>query len=57
MNLPFPFAVRIVRWSFETNIRWGRQSLAQTLGLPVELRPDGDGKHLRTEFVVAGIEK
>lgn len=35
MNLPVPFAGRVVRANFETIMRWGRTGLAQTLGKPV----------------------
>jgi len=38
MNLPIPFAPRVVRASFETIMGWGREGLAQTLGVPVEWR-------------------
>ena len=38
MNLPVPFATRIVRSNFETIMRWGREGLERTLGVPVELR-------------------
>lgn len=38
MNLPIPFVPRIVRGNFETIMRWGREGLERTLGLPVELR-------------------
>jgi hypothetical protein len=45
MNLPFPFASRIVQASFETIMGWGREGLALKLGAPVELRvPDGEGR-------------
>jgi hypothetical protein len=37
MNLPIPFATRIVRANFETIMRWGREGLAQKLSAPVEL--------------------
>ena len=37
MNLPIPFALRIVRANFETIMRWGREGLARKLGAPVEL--------------------
>jgi len=37
MNLPIPFAPRVVRASFETIMGWGREGLARTLGVPVEL--------------------
>lgn len=38
MNLPIPFAPRIVRSNFETIMRWGREGLERKLGMPVELR-------------------
>lgn len=38
MNLPIPFARRIVRANFETIMSWGREGLAQKLGTPVKLR-------------------
>jgi hypothetical protein len=37
MNLPIPFVARIVRANFETIMRWGREGLERTLGVPVEL--------------------
>lgn len=44
MNLPIPFASRVVRASFEAIMGWGREGLARTLGAPVELRStDGEG--------------
>jgi hypothetical protein len=44
MNLPIPFAPRVVRASFETLMGWGREGLARKLGMPVELRStDDDG--------------
>ncbi len=38
MNLPIPFAPRVVRANFETIMRWGREGLEWKLGAPVELR-------------------
>lgn len=38
MNLPIPFASRIVRANFETIMRWGREGLERKLGVAVELR-------------------
>lgn len=38
MNLPLPFVPQIVRANFETIMRWGREGLERTLGVPVELR-------------------
>jgi hypothetical protein len=44
MNLPIPFASRVVRASFMTIMGWGREGLARTLGVPVELAsPGGEG--------------
>ncbi|MFZ5807646.1 MAG: SRPBCC family protein [Chloroflexota bacterium] len=37
MNLPLPFAPRIVRANFESIMSWGREGLARKLGAPVEL--------------------
>lgn len=39
MNLPIPFAPRIVRANFETIMRWGREGLERKLGAPVKPRP------------------
>jgi hypothetical protein len=39
MNLPVPLAPRVIRSSFDTLLEWGRQGLARTLDLPVEMRP------------------
>lgn len=36
MNLPIPFAPRVVRANFETLMNWGRRGLAQRLGMPVD---------------------
>lgn len=38
MNLPIPFAPRIVRANFETIMRWGREGLERKLGALVEPR-------------------
>lgn len=38
MDLPIPFVSRIVQANFETIMRWGRDGLERTLGMPVELR-------------------
>jgi hypothetical protein len=43
MNLPIPFAPRIVQASFETIMGWGRDGLARTLDMPVELRSSDGG--------------
>lgn len=44
MNLPVPFAPRIVRANFETIMSWGRAGLVRKLGVPVELHsPVGEG--------------
>jgi hypothetical protein len=47
MNLPIPFASRVVRANFETIMSRGREGLAQRLGAPVELRA-GDPEAQRT---------
>lgn len=39
MSLPVPFVPQIIRANFETIMRWGREGLERTLGVPVELRP------------------
>jgi len=57
MNLPIPFAPRVVRASFETIMCWGREGLARTLGMPVELRStDGEG-HRSLERMASGVEE
>jgi hypothetical protein len=57
MNLPIPFAPRVVRASFETIMRWGREGLERTLGVPVELRSsDGEG-HRSLEQMASGVEE
>jgi len=38
MNLPIPFAPRVVRANFETIMRWGREGLQRKLGMPVDVR-------------------
>jgi hypothetical protein len=56
MNLPVPFAPRVVRASFETIMSWGRAGLARALGVPVELRStDGEG-HRSLEQIASGVE-
>jgi hypothetical protein len=45
MNLPIPFAPRIVRANFETIMCWGRDGLERKLGAPVELHStDSEGQ-------------
>jgi hypothetical protein len=57
MNLPIPFAPRVVRASFETIMSWGREGLARTLGAPVELRfTTGEGWR-RPERMAASFEE
>jgi hypothetical protein len=57
MNLPIPFAPRVVRANFEAIMRWGREGLERTLGVPVELRStDGDG-HMSLERMASGVEE
>lgn len=38
MNLPIPFAERVVRANFQAIMRWGRTGLAETISLPIEQR-------------------
>ncbi len=57
MNLPIPFASRIVQASFETIMGWGCEGLARTLGVPVEMRPADGGMWRSAGWVVAGFEK
>lgn len=56
MNLPVPFAPRVVRASFETIMSWGREGLAQKLDAPVE-RLSADGVGQRFEQMVSGAEE
>ena len=57
MNLPIPFAPRVVRASFETIMRWGREGLERRLGMSVELRStDGDG-YRSLERIASGVEE
>lgn len=49
MNLPIPFASRIVRASFQAIMGWGREGLARTLVTPVELRATDVGWRLAAE--------
>lgn len=56
MNLPLPFAPRIVRANFETIMRWGREGLAQQLGAPVELQATAREAHRSVERVMPGVE-
>jgi hypothetical protein len=44
MNLPIPFAPKVVQASFMTIMGWGREGLARTLGVPVELRSTDSGR-------------
>jgi hypothetical protein len=57
MNLPIPLAPRVVRASFETIMRWGREGLAQTLGAPVELHSTGRERYTSLEPMAAGVQK
>jgi hypothetical protein len=57
MNLPIPFAPMVVRSSFETIMRWGREGLVQTLGVPVELRSTDSGERRSLEHAAAGVEE
>ena len=56
MNLPIPFANRVVRASFETLMGWGREGLARTLGKPVELRSASGVGARRPERIAARAE-
>jgi hypothetical protein len=56
MNLPVPFAPRIVRSSFETIMGWGREGLARKLGVPVELHVSGSQEY-RFERMASGVEE
>ena len=55
MNLPIPLASRVVRASFETIMGWGREGLAQTLGVPVELRTTGHESYRPVERMASGV--
>jgi hypothetical protein len=57
MNLPVPFAQRIVRSNFETIMRWGREGLERKLGTPVELRSAETEGNTSFEQMAAGISK
>jgi hypothetical protein len=57
MNLPIPFASKVVQASFKTIMSWGREGLAQTLGVPVELRSTGGGKWKFSEQMVTGFDE
>ena len=55
MNLPIPFAPRVVRASFETIMGWGREGLAQTLGVPIEPRADDREGYGSLERLAPGV--
>lgn len=57
MNLPIPFASRIVHASLETIMGWGREGLERALGVPVEQRSAGGGERRSAGWMVAGFEK
>jgi hypothetical protein len=57
MNLPVPFAPRIVRANFETIMRWGREGLERRLGVPVELRSGDAEEHMSLERMASGVEE
>jgi hypothetical protein len=44
MNLPIPFAPRVVQASFKTIMNWGREGLERTLGVPVEVHSSVDDR-------------
>jgi hypothetical protein len=56
MSLPLPFASRVVRSSFETIMGWGREGLAQKLGVPVEPCSTG-GAGQSFEQMASGVEE
>jgi hypothetical protein len=47
MNLPIPFASKVVQASFKTIMSWGREGLERALGAPVELHST---EHERLSF-------
>lgn len=53
MNLPIPFASRVVQESFKSIMDWGREGMARTLGVPVELRSTDGGRWNCSEIIVA----
>lgn len=57
MNLPIPFAPRVVRANFETIMRWGREGLARKLDVPVELRSNDSEEPRSYERMVSGVEE
>jgi hypothetical protein len=57
MNLPIPFASKVVEASFKTIMGWGREGLERTLGVPVELRSTDAGSWRSSEHRVAGLEE
>jgi hypothetical protein len=57
MNLPVPFASRIVRANFETIMRWGREGLSRKLGVPVELYAAGSEELRSQERMMSGVEE
>jgi hypothetical protein len=57
MNLPIPFARRIVQASFETIMEWGREGLARTLGSPVELRSNNGRGFKCPEQMIFAVEE
>jgi hypothetical protein len=57
MNLPVPFAPRIVRANFEAIMHWGREGLSQKLGMPVELRASDREGQRSLEQMASGVEE
>lgn len=56
MNLPIPFAPRVVRANFETIMRWGREGLERKLGAPVKLQSTDGDEHRSLERMASGAE-
>jgi hypothetical protein len=55
MNLPIPFAPRVVRWSFATIMGWGREGMARRLGVPVERCATGREGYRTYEAMATGM--
>lgn len=55
MNLPIPFAPLIVRANFETIMSWGRQGLAQKLGVAVIARSSEVDDRTPLEQIAPGV--
>ena len=57
MNLPVPFASRIVQANFEAIMRWGREGLARKLGAPVKLLPTESQSRRPIERMAPGVSE